>query len=248
MLLRSTFAKRVVRAIRRRGVEIGYPRADTVDFIGQHRIDLVVDVGANDGHFARKIRINGYKGDIVSFEPTSGPFEAMKAAAATDPKWEVRKLGLADAPGSAKIHLSENTHFSSLRHATPAAVDHHAQARFIGTEKIELTTLDEVVKGYEGRRVFVKIDTQGYEEPVLRGARGVLASVIGVQMELPAVHFYEKVWQLADAMRFMDEAGFVLAQVHPVNYAREDPSSAVEFDCIYRSKLLTDPKRNPARA
>ena len=59
---------------------------------GAH-IDLVIDVGANEGQFARGLR-RFYRGEIMSFEPVSSVFEKLAATASADPLWQVHKLAL----------------------------------------------------------------------------------------------------------------------------------------------------------
>ncbi len=84
--------------------------------------------------------------------------------------------------------------------------------------------------------MFLKIDTQGYERPILDGAREVLSQVVGVQLELPLVHLYENTWSLGDALVYMGDAGFVLAQLTPVNCLREGPVSAIEINGVFRRR------------
>ncbi|OYV02288.1 MAG: hypothetical protein CFE26_22275, partial [Verrucomicrobiales bacterium VVV1] len=53
------------------------------------RIDLLIDVGANRGQFARLARQVGYTGEIASFEPLSRYHHALRAAAAVDGHWRI---------------------------------------------------------------------------------------------------------------------------------------------------------------
>ena len=56
-------------------------------------VDLVIDVGANVGQFGCAIR-RKYAGELISFEPSSGPFEKLREAAASDPLWHVQNMAL----------------------------------------------------------------------------------------------------------------------------------------------------------
>ena len=57
-----------------------------------YRVNCVIDVGANHGQYARRLRRAGYTGHIVSFEPVAEPFERLAASAARDPRWSVRVI------------------------------------------------------------------------------------------------------------------------------------------------------------
>lgn len=74
-----------------------------------------------------------------------------------------------------------------------------------------------------GKRVFLKVDTQGFEQSVLR--EGVYS---------PLIHLYEDTWKFDEAQRFMREAGFTLSQMRPVTYHSWDPASLLEVDCLFR--------------
>src|SRR3954464_2608279 len=64
--------------------------------LARHRISLILDVGANKGHFGWDMRELGYKGRMVSFEPLKDAFAKLQGAVASDAAWQAVHLGLGD--------------------------------------------------------------------------------------------------------------------------------------------------------
>src|SRR5690242_20492587 len=82
-------------AVRRAGYEIVlidaiYPSTNRLlTMITHHRIDTVIDVGANTGQYASALRKAGYTGRIISFEPLSEAYAELEKKSRPDPKWRV---------------------------------------------------------------------------------------------------------------------------------------------------------------
>jgi len=209
-----------------------------IEFLQARQVDVVFDVGANEGQFGLSLRERGYRGQIVSFEPIHAAFEILQGRAAQDEGWQAHPVALGDAPGTAVINVAALSVFSSILSHRNAATAFDPRAAPTRTEEISVSTLDQFAPAFAGRSCFLKVDTQGYERQVLLGAKETLAQLQGVQMELPLVHLYSEVWGLGEAIRFMADRGFVVAQMHPVNFHHADPVSWVEADCVFRR---TDP-------
>ncbi len=210
-------------------------RQTIMDFLTDRKIDLVLDVGANEGQFARSLRASHYQGWIRSFEPIASVAQVLATSAAGDPKWDVETFALGATAERAAINVSDSTVFSSLRDTTDAAERFSEQAAVHRTEEIEVRTLDDVVPTMPANTL-LKIDTQGFEKQVLDGARRTLPALKGVLMELPIIQLYHGNWKFHEAVEYMDRAGFVPAQIHPVNFHWRDKVSLVEVDCLFRPK------------
>lgn len=170
------------------------------EFLRSRRIDTVLDVGANVGQFGLHLRDLGYRGRIVSFEPVGAVFAVLKGVAERDGNWEVHNLALGAARAAATIKVSENSVFSSLRAQTTDAARFDPAARVLREERVAVERLDDLFDRFRDRRVFLKIDTQGFERDVLDGASKSLDRILGVQAELPVRHLYEAVWSLPEAL------------------------------------------------
>src|SRR5687768_10945849 len=72
-------------------------------------IDLVLDVGANEGYTGAEFRSHGYTGRIVSFEPLSRTFRGLQRAASGDSLWECRQLALGDCDQLLPMNVCEFT-------------------------------------------------------------------------------------------------------------------------------------------
>jgi FkbM family methyltransferase len=234
------FPKRIAfKSLRQLGVEVRRSRKHPsfVDFIENRGVEVVYDVGANVGQFGLSLRSRGYEGRIVSFEPVGSAFAVLQVIAAKDGNWEASRCAVGASAGEAWINVSQNTQFSSILSLSQKAASIDPQSGTIGREKVICRTLDEMVGGGDKAPVsLIKIDTQGFEREVLKGARLALSQSAGVLMELPIIHAYEGSWSFPEAVEYMDDLGFLPCQIDPVNYHHADPMAAVEFDCLFRRR------------
>ena len=227
---------RVRRLLRRLGYDVTLRRPTLADLLRQRGVDVVLDVGANQGQFALGLRAWGWGGRVVSFEPLPAALDVLRARAASDPGWDVAPVALGDAAGTAALHVSELDVFSSLRRPLPAAEAFDRRARTVRTVDVDVRRLDDVFDDWvqPSKRAFLKIDTQGHEGAVLDGAVGVLDRVEGVQLELGVSALYDGE-HLAPAMiSRMADAGFRIAQVLPVVYDPADGfASLMQLDAVF---------------
>ena len=182
------------------------------------QIDVVLDVGANEGQYAQQLRADlGFHGRICSFEPVSGPYRILAAKAADDPRWATYNVGLGDVPGQATINVAANSESSSLLDMLPAHLVAAPESRFVGSEQIEIQTVDaifgELVQ--PGEHVFLKVDTQGFEGRVLRGAEQSLRAIETVQLEMPLAPLYDGELGFSELVRLMLDSGYDIVGLEP---------------------------------
>ena len=223
----------VRRFFRKRGYDV-VKGPNLHDFLGARSVDLVVDVGGNDGGYGTYLRRWGYHGPILSFEPTSREFGRLQGTTASDPAWNTVKLAVGAKPGSATIKVSGDDRFSSFNDLNDAGRAYDPNSAVIAEEVVEIVTLDDHFASSTAQRPFLKIDTQGSERAVLEGAKAFLPRCVGVQLELPVQQLYEGVWSLQEALGYMESRGFMLAQATPTNPRHDDYTSVAELDCVFR--------------
>jgi FkbM family methyltransferase len=205
-------------------------------------VDLVLDVGANSGHYATELRAHGYAGRIVSFEPLESAHAQLTAAAGGDSLWRAApRMALGEAEGKIDIHVAGNSLSSSILDMLPEHERAAPGSAFVGSESVPLRRLDRVAPDYMtgANSVLLKIDTQGYEDRVLQGAAGVLDKVTAIQAELSLVPLYAG-QPLFDEMREKIETmGFVLFAIFP-GYVHERTGQTLQIDGFFvRREMAT---------
>jgi FkbM family methyltransferase len=229
-----TAKERLKSIVRSTGYEIRRRHPDLVQFLRSRSVNLVLDVGANEGQFGQELRSRGYTGRIISFEPVADVFKRLEQNCSADNNWDCRNMALGDSIGTIEINVSKNTAMSSIIDQTDIGRNSIYDTDVIRVDKVQVTTLDAISSEFAGDCVFLKIDTQGFEQNVLRGGKHSLPVLLGVQLELPLIHLYQGTWKFDEALRFMRDAGFTLSQMRPVTYYSEDPVSLLEVDCVFR--------------
>ena len=182
-----------------------------VCLLHDHAIDTVFDVGANTGQYGGALRVAGYAGRIVSFEPVASAHASLCAASAGDPRWiAAPRMAHGADQRDVTIHVAHNSDMSSILPIRAATLTALPKSYTVATEAVQQRSLDEVFPEFadDGARVFVKIDTQGYERDVLDGAIGVLARIRGLQLELSLFALYDGETTYLDILSRLSKAGF----------------------------------------
>jgi FkbM family methyltransferase len=214
-----------------------YPAHIIRDLLQRNGIGLVLDVGANEGQYSAELRKAGYKGRIISFEPLHDAYQALKASCSADRAWSAEKIALGDRNGTEKIHVSGHSPSSSLLPMTDLHTSSVPGSEYSGDETIELKTLDSIYSELEvaGEKIFMKVDTQGYEMHVLKGAVNSLPLISGLQLELSASALYEGEELYYTICRYVEEKGFRLVRIIP-GYTNRATGEMLQFDAVFFRK------------
>ena len=203
--------------------------------IEREQVDCVIDVGAHEGETGRRLRETGWTGPIVSFEPVAATFERLSDAAEGDPAWIVHHLALGRVAATQRINLTTGTTFSSFLEPNATATRLWPQwTQTPADEEVEIARLDEVlasaIGGFMADRIFLKLDTQGYDLEVLAGAAGVLDRVVAIQSELSLQPIYEGAPTYLVALAAFRDAGFAFTVFYRVT--RDPAWRIVEYDAV----------------
>ncbi|PZF85500.1 FkbM family methyltransferase [Jiangella anatolica] len=198
-------------------------------------VNVVLDVGARHGEYATQLRRNGYRGWIVSFEPVKESREVLTGVARADPKWRVLPVALGASDTTARINVARNTSLSSLRSASEYGqrdfgdVIETARIEHVQVRRLE-TMWERALEGIDDRRIYLKLDTQGWDLEVLDGAGDRLADVLALQTEASVQPIYDGMPTHLETLRAIEAAGFTVSGMFPVTL---DPRLAlVEYDCV----------------
>ena len=199
------------------------------------RINCVFDVGANVGQYAQMLRRNGYRGYIFSFEPVSKTFTSLEEAARGDERWKTFKVALGASRGVAQINLTSLSALNSFRR--PGELWDHVLPTIavVDKEEVEVRTLDDIfpalTTGIEECRPFLKLDTQGFDLEVVKGAQNCIGKMLGLQSELAVRKLYEGAPGYLDALAYYTSLGFTPKDFYTVASDGTD-MTALEVDCI----------------
>ena len=174
------------------------------------KINYIFDVGANEGQFVNELRYYGYKDNIISFEPYSDAHSKLLFNSKKDKKWEVYEpiaLGNKNSPNT--INISKNSVSSSIFKINKEHVDNAPDSKIVKQQSIIEKKLEDIFFEFDlkDKMLFLKIDTQGYEFEVLKGAEKILNQFQGILVEVSLVELYEGQKSWVEIVDFIQSYG-----------------------------------------
>ena len=154
----------------------------------------IVDVGANTGQFARKMQPRFPDAVFYCFEPTPAAYSALHAWATTQEGVNAINLALGETQGvlTMNLHVQHDTS-SSLLATTREIENIYPMTASQSKVDVEIQRLDDYLKGLHSplaHEILLKLDVQGYEAQVLRGAPDLLKQVCACIVEVNIDELY----------------------------------------------------------
>jgi FkbM family methyltransferase len=194
----------------------------------------LIDVGASDGWFTDGISREINIASVTCYEPLPDTWPTPTLGKATN-KCVFRHLCVGNAVGKVIILQSNHSGLSSV-----LGFHNKYQYKFGGIDKIEtiekrevdMVTLDSDTHHHLSNKIVLKIDTQGYEMEVLKGAANLLSSgkVLIIVLELMLKLKYESQTKFEEIFPFLSSFGF---EVYDIQKGYIEPSGQVsELDIV----------------
>ena len=146
----------------------------------QMQINCVLDVGASRGQFGQLLRTAGYTGHIISLEPSPPDYSILDQNAQSDPRWQTRQLALGEENGQLPLNIFNDTVFNSFMEPNEYILALGCKVE--RTKQVDVARLDdiydELMTAVPAPRLFLKLDTQGYDQTILRGAKETVQRIL----------------------------------------------------------------------
>ena len=186
--------------------------------LAHFEIDTVFDIGANTGQFATALNSFGYQGHIVCFEPLSDAYQDLVRQTSHQPALTIhQRTAIGDFDGEIEINIAGNSASSSILPMLDTHTEADNRSAYIDVEKVPITCLDSIAPDYLSplSRLFIKIDTQGFEWQVLNGAKETLKKAQGVLCEVSFLPLYKGQHLWLDIIQRLELEGFTLWSMQP---------------------------------
>ena len=203
------------------------------------RPHVVIDAGAHEGWFFHCWKDWCSQAEIHAFEPAIEAFERAKSLYGSDPSIHIINAGLGSALGTLEFSVLESSRVSNSFlqpvESTWKEIDYHTGA--ISKRIVEVTTLDDYAK--EIASIYLlKIDVQGFELEVLKGAIETLKKTDHIFVEAGIRPLYQGAPRFTDVYDFLADRGFHLMAMRAWHRGNR---VLVETDMLFRRDELMPP-------
>jgi FkbM family methyltransferase len=183
----------------------------------------IVDVGAHWGDWARVAAKVWPRARILGVEPNPDDLPHLEQTRRDVPSFDFRQ-GLL-GPERRTVKFRSESHQTSLLAPVPGESE--------ALQTAEMWTLDELLaQAAFGPPQLIKLDVQGYELEVLRGASHALSQCEAVLAEVSMFRFFPGMPLADEVIQFMRERGFVWYDVAGI-YRRKHDDALGQMDLLF---------------
>lgn len=172
-------------------------------------IRTVIDIGANEGQFAKMALDTFPQAQVVSFEPLPSAAAVLKQLAYAESRLTVYQTALGADAARLPIHFhEEHSPSSSLLATTAECEKQFPQTRSQVKFEVQVQRLNDVLADTDlEQAILVKIDVQGFEAQVIDGGTEVLSKAQACIVEINLVELYDDAPSFEDISHRLNKFG-----------------------------------------
>lgn len=167
------------------------------DFSHIHKM-TALDVGANIGNHS--VFFADYFKDVSAFEPNPHSFHLLQLNASLKPNINCHNLGMSDIEGEGSLLINSRNIGGSRLQSGDAPSEHQKM------QTVALKTLDDAEEINQKEIGLIKIDVEGHEIKVLRGAANL------IKKQKPVILFEQNAGEIkngtSESIEFLKSCGY----------------------------------------
>ena len=201
-----------------------------------YSIKTVIDIGANDGQFARFLARNFNAEETYVFEPLTSYIPALESQASSIPNLKIFNVALSDYQGNERFYQNSYKPASSLLRVNDLSKKEFSQTSEETETTVQIALLDNLLESENLKQnIFIKIDVQGVEDKVIKGGEKIFSLAKCVLIEMSFVPLYEKQSLFEEVHSLLVNLGYRFAGIK--NQIISSQGQPIFAHCLYlRSK------------
>jgi FkbM family methyltransferase len=200
------------RELGKKGIPFDHYRELNRQWLVASNIKTVLDVGANKGQFAKLARAVFADATIYSFEPLPDCYDVLKNAMPDDKKFFCYNKAAGSSESTLEFFRSVHSPSSSflqMEDLHKQAFPESSKGQVQQPIQVPVTTLDIFYNEVKpAQNILLKIDVQGFEAEVIKGASAMMQQVKVVILEMSLQKLYKAQPLFHDVYMMMYEKGF----------------------------------------
>jgi FkbM family methyltransferase len=198
----------------------------------------IIDGGAASGEWTKSMLTIFPEADFLLADPLHEQVGRLQALAKSNPRLHHEQTALGAKPGKVKFFATDATDSSYIRQENDGIIDNRGTFREVPVNSIaDLVKKHKMVAPY-----LIKLDTHGFEIPILEGAESILGQtqlliieVYGIRLQPHSPLFWE-------VCAWLDKRGFQLVDIHEI-LKRQGDHAFWQADAVFVPKTHFVPEK-----
>ncbi|MBC9929416.1 FkbM family methyltransferase [Chitinophaga qingshengii] len=197
-------------------------------------LHTILDVGANIGQFALAVAHRYPQARIYSFEPEPDTYLRLQQHTRKIPAIRTFNFALGSSDGALTFYSNAYSHASSALQVSAEQILLKPQTAHTRSMEVPVKQLDQLPDLPMKSPTLLKLDVQGFEQEVLRGASATLRQIDYLLFETSFIPMYNGEPLFDEMHHFVKSLGFDF--IAPVGFLQSDNLQILQMDLLYQRR------------